>query len=139
MKRILWCHGLSYFWVIGAVGLTAFVLARAFADTRRQDAEPPKPPPPVNVVQNQAPPNALPIGRIPDFGKGVIEMPTERLLAAQTVPGSAPAGGAFVNPKVEPGKVHWHKTFEAACEAARKSGKPALLFQMMGNLDERFC
>ena len=42
-------------------------------------------------------------------------------------------------PKVAPGKVTWHATFVAACEAARKSGKPVLLFQMMGKLDEQFC
>ena len=45
----------------------------------------------------------------------------------------------FVNPKVEPGKVVWHASFADACEAARKSGKPVLLFQMMGKLDDRFC
>jgi hypothetical protein len=43
------------------------------------------------------------------------------------------------NPKVEPGKVKWHADFAAACEAARKSGKPVLLFQMMGRLDQQFC
>ena len=43
------------------------------------------------------------------------------------------------NPKVEPGKVRWHPTFQAACDAARQSGKPVLLFQMMGKLDDQFC
>jgi hypothetical protein len=43
------------------------------------------------------------------------------------------------NPKVQPGKVRWHADFTAACRAAAKSGKPVLLFQMMGKLDERFC
>ena len=42
------------------------------------------------------------------------------------------------NVKVAPGKVKWHKDFQMACRAAAKSGKPVLLFQMMGNLDERF-
>jgi hypothetical protein len=46
---------------------------------------------------------------------------------------------AFDNPKVEPGKVRWHADFETACAAAEKSGKPVLLFQMMGKLDDRFC
>ena len=46
---------------------------------------------------------------------------------------------SFVNPKVEPGKVRWHRDFAAACKAAEKSGKPVLLFQMMGKLDDRFC
>ena len=43
------------------------------------------------------------------------------------------------NPKVQPGKVRWHAGFAAACAAARTSGKPVLLFQMMGKLDEQFC
>ena len=50
---------------------------------------------------------------------------------------SAPA--ASDNPKVEPGKVHWHPSFAAACVAAQKSGKPVLLFHMMGKLDDQFC
>lgn len=45
----------------------------------------------------------------------------------------------FKNPKVAPGAVRWHANFEAACAASRKSGKPVLLFQMMGNLDDQFC
>jgi hypothetical protein len=42
------------------------------------------------------------------------------------------------NPKVRPGDVKWHPDFDAACAAATKSGRPVLLFQMMGNLDEAF-
>ena len=49
------------------------------------------------------------------------------------------AASDFANPKVQPGRVQWHPTFAAACEAARKSDKPILLFQMMGKLDEQFC
>jgi hypothetical protein len=45
----------------------------------------------------------------------------------------------FVNPKVEPGKVKWHADFDTACKAAAKSGKPVMLFQMMGKLDDQFC
>jgi hypothetical protein len=57
---------------------------------------------------------------------------------------SEPAGRAghnvaADNPKVEPGLVRWHPSFAAACAAAKKSGKPVLLFQMMGRLDEQFC
>jgi hypothetical protein len=43
------------------------------------------------------------------------------------------------NPKVQPGLVGWHPTMAEACAAARRTGKPVLLFQLMGNLDERFC
>jgi hypothetical protein len=45
----------------------------------------------------------------------------------------------FVNPKVFAGNVHWHTSFESAREAAAKSGKLVLLFQMMGKLDDQFC
>lgn len=43
------------------------------------------------------------------------------------------------NPKVQPGLVEWNTDFETACAQSRKSGKPVLLFHMMGNLDDRFC
>jgi hypothetical protein len=73
-----------------------------------------------------------------DMGKGTIEIPTKRLLAEKSA--AAPAKAAeFVNPKVQPGAVRWQPSFAAACEAARQSGKPVLLFQMMGKLDEQFC
>jgi hypothetical protein len=75
--------------------------------------------------------------RIPDVGKGIIEGPMKRVLAAQSA--NTPQAGAFVNPKVRPGIVTWHATFEAACAASRESGKPVLLFQMMGQLDQQFC
>jgi hypothetical protein len=42
------------------------------------------------------------------------------------------------NPKVAPGIVRWHDDFAAACKAAATSGKPVLLFQMLGQLDQRF-
>lgn len=42
------------------------------------------------------------------------------------------------NPKVEPGKVNWHDDFAAACKASQQSGKPVLLFQLLGQLDQRF-
>ncbi len=70
-----------------------------------------------------------------DASKRDVESYTKRVLAAAANAGA----GNFVNPKVEPGKVKWHSSFDAACEAAKKSGRPVLLFQMMGNLDEQFC
>lgn len=67
-----------------------------------------------------------------------IEKPTNTILAQQSG-NIADHGKYFVNPKVQPGSVLWHPTLAAACEAARKSGKPVLLFQMMGKLDDQFC
>jgi hypothetical protein len=72
-----------------------------------------------------------------DVGKRVIELPTKAVMAAKS--GNVPAAADFVNPKVPPGRVAWHATLEAACAAARTSGKPVLLFQMMGKLDDQFC
>jgi hypothetical protein len=65
--------------------------------------------------------------------KAVIENPTKSVVRDTSTL------TADVNPRVEPGKVRWHATFQAACEAARRSGKPVLLFQMMGKLDDQFC
>jgi hypothetical protein len=67
-----------------------------------------------------------------------IEKPASSILAHDTSGGTASAK-EFVNPKVQPGNVHWHPTLPVACEAAKKSGKPVLLFQMMGKLDDQFC
>jgi hypothetical protein len=78
---------------------------------------------------------SLGLGQTPT--KRVIESPTKDVIAAKSGAASTPA--AFHNPKVEPGQVTWHPSFSAACEAARTSGKPVLLFQMMGKLDEQFC
>src|SRR5262249_32975887 len=51
--------------------------------------------------------------------------------------GPAPANTATApvnidNPTVKAGEVNWHKDFAEACVAAKKSGKPVLLFHMMG-------
>jgi len=88
-----------------------------------------------------------------DLGKYAIESPLKRLVAkratprepkeAQKPPASKPAvqrgnSGGFKNPKVQPGNVDWHPDFEKAVKAAAKSRRPVLLFQMIGNLDERF-
>ena len=49
------------------------------------------------------------------------------------------AQAAEDNPRVEPGLVKWHASFADARAAAEKSGKPVLLFHMMGRLDRQFC
>jgi hypothetical protein len=62
-----------------------------------------------------------PIPSVLDFSKSVvIERPTQALVK-------------------DPGRVRWHATFADACGKARRSGKPVLLFQMMGKLDDQFC
>ncbi len=52
---------------------------------------------------------------------------------------AAAARAADGNPSVTPGRVRWHDDFAAACTASECSGKPVLLFQMLGRLDEKFC
>jgi hypothetical protein len=64
--------------------------------------------------------------RLADVGKKMVERPMlDRL---QPPPEAKPAP-----------KVAWHASFEKAVEAARTSGKPVLLFQLLGRLDEEFC
>lgn len=41
--------------------------------------------------------------------------------------------------KVQPGFVAWHATFSDACKKSKLSGKPVLLFEMLGKLDDEFC
>lgn len=76
------------------------------------------------------------------FGsKSFIEAPTEWMLdLTQTIP-QPPQNNESVNdgnPNVEPGLVNWHPDFETACAASKKSGKPVLLFHLLGKLDQRF-
>ena len=40
---------------------------------------------------------------------------------------------------VQAGLVAWSSDFATACQKSKASGKPVLLFQMMGKLDEEFC
>ena len=61
--------------------------------------------------------------------KRLVELPTKNLVA----------NAAPTNPTVEPGKVKWHPSLVDACAAAKKSGKPVLVFHMMGQLDKQFC
>jgi hypothetical protein len=72
-----------------------------------------------------------------DFTKKVvIEKPTVAVVAGSS---SVAETKDFANPKVKPGDVKWHTSFADACQAAEKSGKPVLLFQLMGKLDDQFC
>ena len=38
-----------------------------------------------------------------------------------------------------PGRVAWHDSKEVAISAAQQSGKPVMLFQLLGDLDRGFC
>ena len=136
MKRTLRRTGLSCIVGVGVVGLAALTLARALAG-----GKPPKPPPPQPPANAVAAPggNNPNVRNMRDYTKSVIELSTEKVLAGGTVPAATPAADNFINPKVQPGKVRWHADYAAACGAAGRSGKPVLLFQMMGRLDQQFC
>ena len=63
-------------------------------------------------------------------GAAILEMPE---------PCSTTPATTEENPTVRPGLVKWHLSFADAQTAAQKSGKPVLLFHMMGQLDKQFC
>ena len=66
--------------------------------------------------------------------EGFLESPAERTLDS--------AGNVQPvdddHPSCQPGLVNWHDSFESACIASRQSGKPVMLFQLLGQLDQRF-
>jgi len=73
----------------------------------------------------------------PDRGKSLAETPVEEVVK-DTRGGSLPRGGRE-NPTVEAGAVRWHENLAAARAASVKSGRPVLLFQLLGRLDQEFC
>lgn len=103
--------------------------------------------------------------KIPDMSKSRIELPVKGLIgdlrmpvasdsrakgieiskapasrnSARSLDSQKPALKPAPSQKVEPGKVRWHKAIQTAMDASAQSGKPVLLFQMMGRLDDRFC
>lgn len=111
------------------------------------DTPPPRPKelierPVKNVVGNTAPTAAENGALMKALEKTItpkrkVETPVKDVVA-KAAPAPAPAATPD-NPTVEPGKVKWHATLEDAQAAAKKSGKPVLLFQMMGYLDKKFC
>jgi hypothetical protein len=58
-------------------------------------------------------------------------------LIAQPLPPSPAA--ADDNPRVTPGLVRWHQDVAAAQTAAKKSRRPVLVLQILGDLDREFC
>jgi hypothetical protein len=62
-------------------------------------------------------------------GKCMVEMPIRDALAVELVPSEDSRAGL----------VRWHPSLEAAELAAATSGRPILLFQLLGKLDDEFC
>jgi len=93
-----------------------------------------------NPAQPPAAAGAIPKGPRFDTPKmAAIEVSALAAVRGSSTGATAKPSAEFVNPKVQPGKVPWHDSFAAACAASAKSGKPVLLFQMMGKLDDQFC
>jgi hypothetical protein len=131
-RKLIWALGATAFFALLGSGLT-LSLGQEKALPRRDVRK--------YVVEN--PTKRLLAGKanqaesqIPaDVRKGSVELPVKETIKVS----SAVEAGKFVNPKVTPGLVHWHASFDEACAQSRRSGKPVLLFQMMGKLDDQFC
>ncbi|HUE72209.1 MAG TPA: hypothetical protein VMP01_15100 [Pirellulaceae bacterium] len=76
--------------------------------------------------------------------RAVIEPAAEAIVRGTQPPDAAAAEESTAatvaddNPRVEPGKVQWHDGVDAAITAAKSSGKPILVFHLLGELDQRF-
>lgn len=70
--------------------------------------------------------------KIDDSSKLEIEAPTKQRLSVSK------RALEESNPQVKPGDVHWHKDLSTACDASQQSGKPVLLFHLLGQLDQQF-
>ncbi len=67
------------------------------------------------------------------------------IVAARVLPGRPDPGpqdaqaDRGADDSVVPGWVQWHADLEEAKASAAISGKPVLVFQLLGRLDERLC
>ena len=71
---------------------------------------------------------------VEDASKMAIEMPLERLVADT----AANEADNVDNPYTQPGLVEWHADLETARLASKESGRPVMVFHLMGPLDQRF-
>ena len=97
------------------------------------------------LVEHVTPLNAEPAGQprdVEEQSRALMESSLEELVdrARQASLGETAAAGVAsdANPACQPGLVQWHETFGQACAASRQSGKPVMLFQLLGRLDQRF-
>jgi len=107
---------------------------------------------PANSVSPLSP--VSPVGSVkrdfrPDMRKSAIEMPIKTLLVPPqelksepvSIIGSGTKNDTKKDPKkkVRPGAVIWYPTTADAKKNSLLSGKPVLVFHLMGFLDDRFC
>ncbi|MBK9279307.1 MAG: hypothetical protein IPM93_14185 [Candidatus Obscuribacter sp.] len=101
----------------------------------------------------ELPPAAgVPLDMAP-VSKQAIEMPTKNLISLQSRAIATEAEKTrrpderqgtvrqegLDGKTVLPGKIAWHKSLSQAIDRSRSSGKPVLLFYMLGRLDKEFC
>ena len=75
---------------------------------------------------------------IVDQPKRIVELPTKRIVKAADLGTANPQAVTPDNPRVSPGKVRWRKDYAEALAVSKKSGRPVLLFQLLGELDHKF-
>ena len=102
------------------------------------------------VWKASEPSTVRPHSRLADLSKMGIERPLKRIISdsglttngdakPQTVVAPTLKEERTSHGRVKPGSVKWHDSLKSACAAAHHSGKPVLVFQMMGRLDQEFC
>src|SRR5262245_60458061 len=97
--------------LLGAIGVIVFAQDEKKADRGKSEVE-------------------MPVKRaVADVGKMMAEMPIKDVIAP--IP--------LKEGKVAAGLVAWHASPDAAMDAAKRSGKPVLLFQLLGRLDDEWC
>ena len=74
---------------------------------------------------------------VSDRSKAVLELDLKNAIKRSygLGPGELPALPAAYRA----GHVAWHPSYDDALAAAEQSGKPVLLFQLLGRLDEALC
>jgi hypothetical protein len=93
--------------------------------------------PDVSKLRIEAPlKSIMKTGASPDLNKS---FETKMATNGQVGKPQEPAPLSVANHRVTPGLVSWHKNMATAMKSASKSGKPLLVFHMMGSLDDRFC
>ena len=118
-------------------------VAFAFAATLAIGAEPKKTPkaPPFDVSKIRVEEPAKDVVKrtaIVDQPKRIVELPTKRIVKAADLGTANPQAVTPDNPRVSPGKVRWRKDYAEALAVSKKSGRPVLLFQLLGELDHKF-
>lgn len=117
-----------------AVALAAFPAAWA------QEVPDERGPAPPRAVPPAADPAHDRADAAPDTRKRLVEGGPLRLVRGSEPDAvAAPTPNPSSSGKVVPGRVRWHATLADAQTAARASGKPVLVFQLLGALDDEFC